>query len=856
MSKGLSAYLLYTLMAVLVICLYLGNFTGMQKLQWKIDDLMYKFRNGSTSVPDIALINIDDKSLESRGDWPWSYDVLADLVAVCNTAEPRTMLINLDLSARTGEDTLGNTKILANQVSWSKNLVLTYDIALADYSHQRLSKPKYLFPSAVNVDSDLGILEEDQALNVRKPFLPSDLVCEVADGLGFSYLENAPDGKVRWVPIVANYEGFYYPSASLLAAAMQLGMKAEDIKIEGGKEVIIGGSYNIPTDENGRTYINYVSPKTSFSTYSASDLLDEKINLSNLKGRLIIISLTSTGQGYAFNTPVMKKMPQPQLLANVIENMLHSNYVKQVNLAGPVNILIMLGFGLFCAFILPQVGIVYRMIILSVFLIILANLNYILFNSDNILPRTLYFALEIILLMIASPLIEEAKSRKNEGEKFSLASLFSFAKKDPEEKQKIKKAPVREIKSSGDDPEFQATELLPQQHFAPITTGNVSGASQSVSMAPTKALGPTPPPPPFDPDQPLGVTAPERMNISGNNYPMQTDSGNIIPAPIDSSFGQGSSGAIVSPTPSGSIPVQANQTPPPDLSATPKPPVLGSTDGLGHLGRYKIVGSLGKGAMGTVYKGIDPAINRPVALKTIRLDFVADENELNELRDRLFREAQAAGKLSHPNIVTIYDVGSEGSLQYIAMEYLEGQVLEELIKKKVQFSYKIIANIIVQICDAMDYAHNQGIVHRDIKPANIMVLKDYSVKVMDFGIARVDSSSMTKTGIAMGTPNYISPELLQGHGVDKRCDIFSLGVVIYEMLTGRRPFKGENMTALIYSIIHENPQPPSAINPNVPVIFDHIVNNALKKNPNERYQKATDIRKSLADFVGAFSSAR
>ena len=282
-------------------------------------------------------------------------------------------------------------------------------------------------------------------------------------------------------------------------------------------------------------------------------------------------------------------------------------------------------------------------------------------------------------------------------------------------------------------------------------------------------------------------------------------------------------------------------------------PTAEATPDLKNLGRYQVMAILGKGAMGTVYKGVDPAINRPVALKTIRLDFVTDPEELAELKERLHREAQAAGKLSHPNIVTIYDVGSEGSLQYIAMECLEGQTLEQLIKKKVRFNYRIIAQIISQICSALEYAHERGIVHRDIKPANIMVLNDYRVKVMDYGIARVDSNSMTKTGIAMGTPNYISPEQLKGLTTDRRADLFSLGVVMYEMLLGRRPFKGENITSLIYAIMNKEPEKPSTVNPQVPLLFDHIILRALKKNPTERYQRASEVEADLKDFVESFA---
>jgi serine/threonine protein kinase len=310
---------------------------------------------------------------------------------------------------------------------------------------------------------------------------------------------------------------------------------------------------------------------------------------------------------------------------------------------------------------------------------------------------------------------------------------------------------------------------------------------------------------------------------------------------------------ISQPTPPPQPPTE-QQTPINETPQQTRTPALG-TDGMKieSLGRYKVLGELGKGAMGMVYKGVDPAINRNVALKTIRLDFVNDPQEMEELKERLNTEARAAGKLSHPNIVTIYDVGSEGNLQYIAMEFLEGRTLEDMIRRKVKFNYRIIAQIISQICSALDFAHQQNIVHRDIKPANIMVLNDYKVKVMDFGIARVDTSSMTRTGIAMGTPNYIAPELLQGKRVDKRCDIFSLGVVIYEMLLNKRPFRGDNLTSLIYSIVNTEPELPSKVDRSIPLLFDRVVEKALRKNPDERYQGASEIAKSLSGFLESFS---
>ena len=267
------------------------------------------------------------------------------------------------------------------------------------------------------------------------------------------------------------------------------------------------------------------------------------------------------------------------------------------------------------------------------------------------------------------------------------------------------------------------------------------------------------------------------------------------------------------------------------------------------FGRYEVLETLGKGAMGTVYKGKDPVIDRMVALKTIRLDKIADPAEIDELRERLTREAKAAGNLSHPNIVTIYDVGQDGDIQYIAMEYLEGYTLEQIINRKLELNFRIAAKVVFQVCSALSYAHRHDIIHRDIKPANIMVLENFHVKVMDFGIAHFGSSNLTQTGMAMGTPNYISPEQLKGEPVTQSSDIFSLGVVFYEMLTGKKPFIGDNISNLILKIINDNPPPPSSINEKIPPMLDLIVKKALDKNPYNRYHSADEMSRVLEDFV-------
>src|SRR5499427_4672000 len=269
---------------------------------------------------------------------------------------------------------------------------------------------------------------------------------------------------------------------------------------------------------------------------------------------------------------------------------------------------------------------------------------------------------------------------------------------------------------------------------------------------------------------------------------------------------------------------------------------------LSKLGRYEVLNELGKGAMGVVYLAKDPVIGRLVAIKTIKTSQTGDDDsESREFRERFVREAQTAGILSHPNIVTIHDIGEdvESRTSFIAMEYIEGRNLKTLLADKKKFTWEEVADLIAQIGEALDYAHRKGIIHRDIKPANIILTTDGKVKITDFGIAKVASSNLTTTGQFLGTPNYMSPEQVSGAPVDGRSDIFSLGVVLYELLTGRKPFQGDNLTAISYKIVHEDFTPPAELSPEVPPEFNPIVARAMAKDPWNRYQRGKDMALAL-----------
>jgi serine/threonine-protein kinase len=267
------------------------------------------------------------------------------------------------------------------------------------------------------------------------------------------------------------------------------------------------------------------------------------------------------------------------------------------------------------------------------------------------------------------------------------------------------------------------------------------------------------------------------------------------------------------------------------------------------IGRYQILGELGRGAMGVVYRAQDPTIGRTLAIKTIRLADLSDQTERVRLQERLFREAQSAGILSHPGIVVVYDVGTDGDVTYIAMEFVNGPTLEKLLADPHPPGQQTVLGVLRQTASALDYAHKKGIIHRDIKPANIMIDGESTVKIADFGIAKIAASQqLTQTGLVMGTPNYMSPEQVQGKPVDGKADQFALAVVAYEMLTGEKPFTGEQLTTVLYKIVSEDPPPVEHLNPTLGFAVSMVLTRALSKDPAKRYG-------NCAEFIDALEAA-
>ena len=272
------------------------------------------------------------------------------------------------------------------------------------------------------------------------------------------------------------------------------------------------------------------------------------------------------------------------------------------------------------------------------------------------------------------------------------------------------------------------------------------------------------------------------------------------------------------------------------------------------LGKYEIRRELGRGAMGVVYEGWDPMIDRRVALKTVRKDQL-DRSEVDEILSRFKREAQAAGRLNHPNVVAVYEYGEDADgTAFIAMEYVEGRELKDYFDRQERFPLSEIVRLMGELLAALGHAHAHGIVHRDVKPANIFLLQSGQAKVGDFGIARIESSNLTQAGSVLGTPAYMSPEQFMGQRVDPRSDLFSAGVILYQFLTGEKPFAGQ-LTTIMHKVLKEDPIAPSELNVQVPSVFDDVIRKAMAKRPEDRYQTAAEFAEALRDALSGKSAA-
>jgi len=659
---------------------------------------------------------------------------------------------------------------------------------------------KYQLAEENIIDSAVTNPEGFTPLPMIDAYQPIPVLGEQASAIGALVALPDVDGGIRQEPLVVDYYGELYPSMALLLAAKGLNLSLEDIQITVGSDVQLG-RLNIKTDGYSLMNTFFYHDEEYYGAFpvdSFYDVLQGKIPADKYKDQIVLIGATALGVGDTFVTPINPTMSPVVTLAHSVSSILNEDFFVQPDWGFYARIGAVLVIALYIMLLLPKLSAAIGFVITALLLISLFLTHYIMMTTQGLwiqlmMPTLLLIAGHILLTTKRFFLSEKGKARLDiesaESNRMLGLSLQGQGQHDMAF-EKFRKLPVDKA----------TLELL-------------------YNLA-------------------LDYERKRQFNKAKSVYDYMTDyDAKFRDIKQRSNRAQSLEETVIlggggSSSPGGTLIL--------DDGGVEKP----------MLGRYEIDRELGKGAMGAVYLGKDPKISRTVAIKTMALSQEFEDDELVEVKERFFREAETAGRLTHPNIVTIYDAGEEHDLAYIAMEFLKGGDLSKYIKPDTLLPLTQVLSLIKRSADGIDYAHQHNVVHRDIKPANIMWDPETDiVKLTDFGIARITDSSKTKTGMVLGTPSYMSPEQLAGKKVTGQSDIFSLGVMLFQMVTGKLPFTGDSMASLMYKIANEEHPAPDSINPAVPRCVTVIVNRSMDKDVEKRYQRgsqmAADIEKCL-----------
>ena len=606
------------------------------------------------------------------------------------------------------------------------------------------------------------------------------------------------DGGVRQDITVVDYFGQQYPSLAMLVAAKSLNLGAKDIRINLGESVSLG-NLRILTDERAlmRPYFyKAVNDKPAIPVDSFFDVISGKIPATKYADKIVLIGATAPGLGSLQVTPIGGLTPV-EALAHSVSSILKEHFFRTPGWTVWVSLLVFFLVAGYLIVLLPRLRAGPAAIFTLVIFLVLIGTHFALMMGPGIwvklmLPASL-LVVGHLLLTTKRFLMTERGKEKSEAAGAESNRMLGLAFQQQGQLDmafdKFRKCPIDEqlmenVYSLALDFERRRQFNKAESAFAFIHQSDPKFRDVADRMNRAKVMSET-----------------------------------IILG--------GSSGARSN---------QATMA----LSGTGEKPMLG---------RYQIQKELGKGAMGVVYLGKDPKIGREVAIKTMALATEFEGDELQEAKDRFFREAESAGKLDHPGIVKIYDAGEEHDLAFIAMEFLKGKDLAPYTKNPNLLPFEKVMSIVERVAAALDHAHKLNIVHRDIKPANIMYDADTDTpKITDFGIARVTDSSKTKTGMVLGTPSYMSPEQLAGKKIDGRSDLFSLGVMMYQMTCGRLPFEGESMTQLMFAIANEPHPNIMEYNPALPEYMKDLVDMALAKKFEERFQTGAEFAAAIRTY--------
>jgi CHASE2 domain-containing sensor protein/tRNA A-37 threonylcarbamoyl transferase component Bud32 len=661
--------------------------------------------------------------------------------------------------------------------------------------------PDYVLKNSINQIRDRVSAQSAgffpiQTVNAIPP-IPD--VGQYASAIGhlISFRDEA-DGGLRSEPLVLYYYDRFFPSISLQIAAKSLNLDTSDIRVNLAESVELG-SLKIKTDRELKMNTFYYSDREgepAFQADSFFDVFSGKIPIEKYRDKIVLIGPTATGVGTPQVTPINPSMAPVLILAHSVSSILNEDFFIEPEWGFWARMATFLVVMLYLMLLMPRLKAGVAFVITLVLLMGLVASHYVLMTNHTMWIQLMtpgaLLAIGYLLITTKRFLVSERGKARSDEESAESNRMLGIAFQTQGQLdmafEKFRKC------SPVDDQVLEAMynlaldfERKRQFNKATSVYQYMSGQDRNFRDIETRMN--------------RAQKMEETIMLGGSN----------------------AAGTLVL-----------------EQGGIEKP----------MLGRYEVEKELGKGAMGTVYLGKDPKISRVVAIKTMALAQEFDEDEIDEVKKRFFREAETAGRLNHPNIVTIYDAGEEHDLAFIAMEFLKGHDLTRYCKPDNLMDMRRVISIVARSAEGLDFAHKQNVVHRDIKPANIMYeVESDTLKITDFGIARITDSSKTKTGTVLGTPSYMSPEQLAGKKVDGHSDLFSLGIMLYQMLSGSLPFKADSMASLMFKITNEEAADIRTIRAEIPEALATVVNKALIKDVDHRYQTGIEFANALKVFL-------
>jgi serine/threonine-protein kinase len=836
---------------VVVVVLVFNRFSDLiPSLERKAYDLGVQ-STSRTPSSQIAVIAIDDTSIANIGRWPWSREVhakMTDLLAgakakvIGNTvffseaqvdpgyvyitklldiaqkqaaapapqpspegapAQPAAPAIDPQIIAllKEAEQQLNTDRRLAESYTKAGNVLLPMLFSLGE-PRGKPDKPlaEFVQKNAVAAKGS----DDTPALPTSAVQVPIELLGKSAVALGHLNANPDVDGGVRTEPLVLQYFDKVFPSLSMMIAARSLNLGPADIRVNLGEGVSIG-KLKIGTDPALQMYTYFYKDRegrSAFQVDSFYDVLTGKIPATKYADKIVLIGPTAAGVGTTTVTPVSPAMAPVLTLAHSVSSILQEHFFTAPTWAYWIELLLILAVAGYLIALLPRLKAKPALIISSGMFVAFLVMHVGLMVSAGMwmqlmLPATLLLVGHAALVSKRFIATEAGKQKSDETSAESnrmLGIAYQAQGQLDLAWDKFRQVPM-------------ADAVMENMYNLALDFERKRQFNKAESVF-----------------RHMYEFNPKFRDLEAKMSRAKQLSETVILG--------GASGH-----PGGSL----------NLAAGEKP----------KFGRFEVQKELGKGAMGVVYLGKDPKIGREVAIKTMALSQEFEAEELTEVKERFFREAETAGRLSHPNIVTIYDTGEEHDFCYIAMELLKGGDLAPYIKPGNLLPIEKVVSIISRCAEALGYAHKQNVVHRDIKPANLMYHPETdTLKVTDFGIARLTDSSKTKTGMVLGTPSYMSPEQLAGKKIEGRSDLFSLAVSLYQMLCGKLPFEGESMAQLMFKIANEPPADIKAYRADLPDSLVAFLDKAMNKNPDERYQTGEEFAGALkAALAGAAAPA-